>query len=112
MNPNNECKCHCHLETHNKLPEGVRCKCIQNCVHCHPERFPTPNPTEEIEVRSAFDIDLTPVEEWAEKNDYKTTDPAYPSTQVFHNPYLLCLRCGKQIAECECKLLENLPQAI
>jgi hypothetical protein len=28
------CNCHCHNEK-----EGIRCKCIKNCIHCHPENF-------------------------------------------------------------------------
>lgn len=30
-----DCKCHCH----NRQVEGANCKCIKNCIHCHPENF-------------------------------------------------------------------------
>ena len=29
------CACHCHMEERGAL----RCRCIKNCIHCHPENF-------------------------------------------------------------------------
>lgn len=29
------CSCHCHTPQ----SEGMQCKCIKNCIHCHPENF-------------------------------------------------------------------------
>ncbi len=34
------CLCHCHSDEDGKLAaQGIQCKCIKNCEHCHPENF-------------------------------------------------------------------------
>lgn len=37
------CKCHCHSES---LLNGAKCRCIKNCIHCHPENFVKKEPTQ------------------------------------------------------------------
>lgn len=39
-----DCTCHCHNDEDDKLEaQGIRCKCIKNCIHCHPENFTVNN---------------------------------------------------------------------
>lgn len=34
-----QCYCHCHSELN--LQNDGQCRCIKNCIHCHPENFPS-----------------------------------------------------------------------
>ena len=34
------CECHCHNDEDGRLAaRGIICRCIKNCVHCHPENY-------------------------------------------------------------------------
>jgi hypothetical protein len=56
-----KCSCHCHIEH----PNGVQCKCIKNCIHCHPENFkdtpPLSHKTEEKECRKCNLLGQKPI---------------------------------------------------
>lgn len=53
----NQCTCHCHEEA--TAPAGFKCRCIKNCIHCHPENFPAvPTTDQEVSLREKFEKEL------------------------------------------------------